>query len=60
MEKVVELTEKELETMVQNKARIEELHVGGTWLLCTNYVLYFPCVNPSVCHSLDMPLEAFS
>lgn len=33
MEKVVELTEKELETMVQNKPRIDELHVGGKWLL---------------------------
>ncbi|POS76777.1 hypothetical protein DHEL01_v204825 [Diaporthe helianthi] len=29
MEKVVELTEKELETMVQNKPRIDELRVGG-------------------------------
>lgn len=33
MEKVVELTEKELETMVQNKPRIDELHVGGEWLV---------------------------
>lgn len=32
MEKVVELTEKELDTMVQNKPRIDELHVGGEWL----------------------------
>ncbi|KAG6360007.1 hypothetical protein INS49_011063 [Diaporthe citri] len=29
MEKVVELTEKELATIVQNKPRIDELHVGG-------------------------------
>lgn len=42
MEKVVELTEKELETMVQNKARIDELHVGGRWLLRKTYCLPFP------------------
>ncbi|KAI3398749.1 hypothetical protein diail_8616 [Diaporthe ilicicola] len=29
MEKVVALTEQELDTMVKNKARIDELHVGG-------------------------------
>lgn len=29
MEKVVELTEKELDLLVKNKGRIDELHVGG-------------------------------
>jgi hypothetical protein len=39
MEKVVELTEKELDTMVQNKARIDELHLGGKCLLMALNVL---------------------
>lgn len=29
MEKVVDLTEKELDLLVKNKPRIDELHVGG-------------------------------
>lgn len=53
MEKVVELTEKELAMLIQNKARIDELHVGGkstsifphntgTPLRLSTYLAYFP------------------
>lgn len=49
MEKVVELTEKELETMVQNKPRIDELHVGGRWHLWNPSCLDLPWIEHLHC-----------